>query len=123
MTSSGKAVSRFTLRDSQGNEAEIVIDPEIRSGAYGVNELAEVVQPGETVRAIGLLSREETSQPVLRVRNCDEVVAVSAVPAPAASPKIPDESNPPTGDRPILFLFADFLRQMVAFMGKMWYAF
>ena len=117
VTSSGKAVSRFTLRDSQGNEAEIVIDPEIRSGAYGVNELAEVVQPGETVRAIGLLSREETSQPVLRVRNCDEVVAVPAVPVPVtvttpvppAASGIPDDSNPPTGDCPIWFLFADFL--------------
>lgn len=110
VTSGEKAVSRFTLRDSQGDEAEIVIDPEIRSGAYGVNELAEVVKPGETVRAIGLLSREETGQPVLRVRNCDEVVAVPAVPAPAAAPVIADESNPPTGDCPIWFLFADFLR-------------
>ena len=93
----------------------MVIDPEIRSGSYGVNELAEVVQPGETVRAIGLLSREETGQPVLRVRNCDEVVAVPAVPVtvttpvPPAGSVIPDDSNPPTGDCPIWFLFADFL--------------
>ena len=117
VTTNGKIVSRFTLRDSQGTEAEVVIDPEIRSGSYGVNELAEVVLPGETIRAIGLLSREETGQPVLRVRNCDEVVAVPAIPVPvpvtipvpSAASGIPDDSNPPTGDCPIWFLFSDFL--------------
>ena len=115
VTTTGKIVSRFTLRDSQGTEAEVVIDPEIRSGSYGVNELAEVVRPGETVRAIGLLCREESGQPVLRVRNCDEVVAVPEVPVPVTTPApsagsgIPDDSNPPTGDCPIWFLFADFL--------------
>ena len=117
VTTNGKIVSSFTLRDSQGTEAEVVIDPEIRSGSYGVNELAEVVLPGETIRAIGLLSREETGQPVLRVRNCDEVVAVPAIPVPvpvtipvpSAASGIPDDSNPPTGDCPIWFLFSDFL--------------
>lgn len=105
----GKKVSRFTLRDSRGDTAEIVIDPEIRSGAYGVNELADVVKTGQTVRVMGLLSREETGQAVLRVRNCDEVAAVDPVPAPAAAAVMADESNPPTGDGRILRLFADFL--------------
>lgn len=106
-------VSRFTLQDSRGDRAEVVIDPEIRSGAYGVNDLAQRVKPGETVRAIGLLCMEASGQPALRVRNCDEVVTVEPVPAPTSEPTAPavaDETNPPTGDRPIWFLFADFLR-------------
>lgn len=111
VSADGKQVSCFTLRDSRGDTAEIVIDPEIRSGAYGVNALTDVVKVGQTVRVMGLLSREETGQAVLRVRNCDEVVAVPAipVPVPSAASGIPDDSNPPTGDCPIWFLFSNFL--------------
>ena len=117
VSAEGKRVSRFTLRDSQGGTAEIVIDPEIRSGAYGVNELADVVKAGQTVRVMGLLSREETGQAVLRVRNCDEVVAVEpaetlellTADSGTAKEPVADESNPRTGDSRIWFLFADFL--------------
>ena len=111
VSADGKQVSCFTLRDNRGDTAEIVIDPEIRSGAYGVNALTDVVKVGQTVRVMGLLSREETGQAVLRVRNCDEVVAVEPVPAPTAAPAevVADESNPPTGDSRIWRLFADFL--------------
>ncbi|MDO5546585.1 MAG: CehA/McbA family metallohydrolase [Eubacteriales bacterium] len=108
LTSDGTSVSRLILRDSYGNTAQIVIDPEIRSGAYGVNTLAEVVKLDEIVRAIGLLSMEDTGQAVLRVRNCDEVVAVASAPTPASV--VADESNPPTGDSWIWRYFADFLR-------------
>ena len=108
LTSDGEGVSRFTLRDSRDDMAEIVVAPEIRSGAYGINDLAERVKLGETVRAMGLLSMEETGQAVLRVRNCDEVVAVAErKTAPAAV--IADETNPRTGDGRIWFLIADFL--------------
>ena len=111
VSADGKQVSCFTLRDNRGDTAEIVIDPEIRSGAYGVNALTDVVKVGQTVRVMGLLSREETGQAVLRVRNCDEVVAVEPVPAPTAAPAevVADESNPPTGDSRIWRLFADVL--------------
>lgn len=111
LTADGKKVSRFTLRDSRGDTADIVVDPEIRSGAYGVNELADVVKAGQTVRAMGLLSRDEAGKAVLRVRNCDEVVAVAPVPAPAAAPEtvIPDETNPRTGEGRIWRVLADFL--------------
>ena len=121
LTVDGKKVSRFTLRDSRGDPAEIVVDPEIRSGAYGVNELAEVVKMGQTVRAMGLLSRDETGKAVLRVRNCDEVVAVDPVPVPAAAPEtvIPDETNPRTGEGRIWRFLADFLWETVALKGKM----
>ena len=103
VTSTGKAVSRFTLRDSRGDSAEIVIDPEIRSGAYGVNALAEVVKPGKPLRVIALLSRDDAGLAVLRVRNCDEVTA-----APEAE-VIADESNPRTGDGWFWLFFSDFL--------------
>ena len=117
VSADGKQVSCFTLRDSLGDTAEIVIDPEIRSGAYGVNALTDVVKVGQTVRVMGLLSRDAAGQAVLRVRNCDEVVAVPAIPVPvpvtipvpSAASGIPDDSNPPTGDCPIWFLFSDFL--------------
>lgn len=111
VSADGKQVARFTLRDSRGDTAEIVVDPEIRSGAYGVNELADVVKTGQTVRVMGLLSRDGTGEAVLRVRNCDEVVAVEPMPAPAAAPAavIADETNPRTGEGRIWRVLADFL--------------
>ena len=108
MTAAGAEVSRFTLRDSSGSSAVIVIDPEIRSGAYGVNTLAERIHLRDTVRVMGLLSREDSGQTVLRVRDCDEVAAVAAAAAEASAPVIADESNPPTGDRRILLLLRFF---------------
>lgn len=96
LTPDGRGVSRLVLRDSRGDTAQVVIDPEIRSGAYGVNRLASQIEVGKAVRAIGLLHREADGTVVLRVRNCDEVVYV---------PPIPDRSNPQTGDR----LFRRFL--------------
>lgn len=99
-TASGQSVSRFTLQDSRGDTAVVVIDPQIRSGAYGDNRLALQVLDGKTVRAIGLLHREASGEIVLRVRNCDEVVYV---------PPIPDTSNPKTGDH-FLALFGNFRR-------------
>ena len=108
MTAAGAEVSRFTLRDSSGSSAVIVIDPEIRSGAYGVNTLAERIHLRDTVRVMGLLSREDSGHTVLRVRDCDEVAAVAAAAAEASAPVIADESNPPTGDRRILLLLRFF---------------
>lgn len=111
LSADGKGVERFTLRDSRGDTAEAVIDEEIRSGAYGVNRLAGTVTVGSTVRVIGLLSREADGQTVLRVRNCDEVVAVAArQTAPAAV--VADESNPPTGDGQVWFLLVGLLRKL-----------
>lgn len=107
-TADGKGIARFTLRDSRWDTAQVVIDPEIRSGAYGVNDLAQRIRENKTVRVIGLLTMEATGQAALRVRNCDEVVTVAPVPKPAAAAVIADESNPRTGDRWIWFQIADF---------------
>lgn len=88
-TEDKKGISRLTIRDAAGNEAVVVIEPEIRSGAYGVNRLAKQITKGKTVRAMGLLHRLPDGTAALRVRNCDEVVYV---------PPVPDPTNPRTGD-------------------------
>ena len=89
----GKGVSRITLKDGNGDFAEILIEEDIVSGADGVNDLASRVKKGRTVRAIGILHLDSVGRPVLRVRNCDEVVYVPPVPVSLGSRR-----NPRTGD-------------------------
>lgn len=89
----GKGVSRITLKDGNGDLAEILIEDDIVSGADGENDLASQVKKGRTVRAIGILHLDGNGTPVLRVRNCDEVVYVPPVPVSLGSRR-----NPRTGD-------------------------
>lgn len=89
----GKGVSRITLKDGNGDLAEILIENGIVSGADGKNNLASQVKRGRTVRAIGILHLDSDGTPVLRVRNCDEVVYVPPVPVSLGSRR-----NPRTGD-------------------------
>ena len=89
----GKGVSRITLKDGNGDLAEILIEDDIVSGADGENDLASQVKRGRTVRAIGILHLDGDGTPVLRVRNCDEVVYVPPVPVSLGSRR-----NPRTGD-------------------------
>lgn len=92
-TDDRKVVSRITLKDGNGDLAEILIEDDIVSGADGENDLASQVKKGRTVRAIGILHLESDGTPVLRVRNCDEVVYVPPVPVSLGSRR-----NPRTGD-------------------------
>lgn len=92
-TNRGKGVSRITLKDGNGDFAEILIENGIVSGADGKNNLASQVKKGRTVRAIGILHLDGDGRPVLRVRNCDEVVYVPPVPVSLGSRR-----NPRTGD-------------------------
>lgn len=92
-TNRGKGVSRITLKDGNGDLAEILIEDDIVSGADGKNNLASQVKKGRTVRAIGILHLDSDGTPVLRVRNCDEVVYVPPVPVSLGSRR-----NPRTGD-------------------------
>lgn len=89
----GKGVSRITLKDGNGDLAEILIEDNIVSGADGKNNLASQVKRGRTVRAIGILHLDSDGRPVLRVRNCDEVVYVPPVPV-----SLGFRRNPRTGD-------------------------
>lgn len=92
-TDDRKVVSRITLKDGDGDFAEILIEDNIVSGATEKNDLASQVKKGRTVRAIGLLHLDSDGTPVLRVRNCDEVVYVPPVPVSLGSRR-----NPRTGD-------------------------
>lgn len=92
-TDDRKVVSRITLKDGNGDLAEILIEDNIVSGADGKNNLASQVKRGRTVRAIGILHLDSVGRPVLRVRNCDEVVYVPPVPVSLGSRR-----NPRTGD-------------------------
>ncbi len=92
-TDDRKVVSRITLKDGNGDLAEILIENGIVSGADGENNLASQVKEGRTVRAIGILHLDSDGTPVLRVRNCDEVVYVPPVPVSLGSRR-----NPRTGD-------------------------
>ena len=87
-TADGKGVSRFTLKDEKGDLATVLIEDYIRSGSSGLNELASEVKKGRTVRAMGILHLDVDGEPVLRARNCEEVVYVPPIPRP----------NPKTGD-------------------------
>lgn len=76
-------VSQFVLKDKDGNLATVFIDGYIFSGTTGKNELAKDVKVGNTVSAVGLLymhpeGDSDVSVPVLRVRNCDEILLVKS---------------------------------------------
>ena len=82
VTMSNGVVSEFVVKDQQGEEAKVFIDGYILSGTTGKNELAAIVKEGNTVSAVGLLylhpeGDSEVSVPVLRVRDCDEVVLIA----------------------------------------------
>ena len=109
LTSDGKGVAQFVVRDENGDEAKVFIDGYIRSGTTGENNLAEIVKPGNIVSAVGLLymhpeGDSDTSVAVLRVRDCDEVVLISekeeeenpTEPSEPTEPTEPSEPSEPT---------------------------
>lgn len=77
----GGRVSQFRLTDSSGRAATVFIDGYI-TNPQGVNNVHTWLKNGQTVSAVGLLyshpeGDSDVSVPVLRVRNCDEIVNVS----------------------------------------------
>lgn len=73
-------VCGFTLKDSSGKSIAVVVEDGILSGATGRNDLHRQVKPKRDIRAVGLLWVDERGTPVIRVRNCDEVVYISPIP-------------------------------------------
>ncbi|MCR5721960.1 MAG: CehA/McbA family metallohydrolase, partial [Lachnospiraceae bacterium] len=77
------ALSEFWVKDATGAEAAVFIDGYIFSGTTGKNTLAEKVKVGTTVSAVGILymhpeGSSDVSVPVLRVRDCDEIVVTGS---------------------------------------------
>ncbi len=87
-TEDKKGLSQLVLKDDQGDSLTVIIGSTIASGATGENTLASEIRKGRTVRATGIVYMDH-GRPVLRVRNCDEVVDVAP---------IPDPTNPKVGD-------------------------
>lgn len=98
-------VSGIRLKDSSGNTASIVIEDGISSAATGENDLHEEIQKGGTVRTIGILHVDAAGNPVIRVRNCEEVVYIppKTTPKPNSDPG-EEYVNPDTGDWLFCFL-------------------
>ena len=76
-------VAQFIVVDEDGGEAKIFIDGYILSGTEGENTLADYVEEGVTVSAVGVLymhpeGDSDESVAVLRVRDCDEIITISA---------------------------------------------
>ncbi len=91
-------VAEFWLKDSSGAEAAIFIDGYIRSGSTGKNTVGDFVKKGAKVTAAGVLykhpeGKSDVSAPVLRVRNCDDIVLAGK--ADAGATKKDDK----TGDK------------------------
>ena len=87
--SEDNVVSDILLKDGKGNTAHVHIEDYIFSGATGKNTLHEDIKKGRTVRAMGILHKDENGDAVIRVRNCEEVVYV---------PPRKVYINPKTGD-------------------------
>lgn len=79
---------RCTLADAKGNTVQVLVEDGIGSPATGKNELHRSVRKGRTIRAAGILYTDTEGIPVIRVRNCEEVVWV-----PDRSADIPDTSD------------------------------
>lgn len=75
LTPDGKGVSAFTLEDREGGRIVVRIEDCIRSASTGENTLAQTVEEGGWVSAVGIVYRTD-GQTVLRVRNCDEILCI-----------------------------------------------
>lgn len=64
------------LKDEQNRLAQVKIEDYIFAGSDGKNDLHKTIRRGRTVRAMGILHIDEYGDPVIRVRNCEEVVWV-----------------------------------------------
>lgn len=98
-------LSQIILRDEHKNYATVLVESDIFSGSTGKNELAEEIQEGEEIRALGILHMHTDGTSVVRVRNCDEVVVIDPWPyTPDKVYKVRDRTNPHTGDGIGLYL-------------------
>ena len=93
----GGRVSQFKVTDRFNRPATVFIDGYI-TNPEGVNDIHTWIKNGQTVSAVGLLyshpeGDSDVSVPVLRVRNCDEIVFISDANTPV-EPTNPDPDFP-----------------------------
>ena len=81
-------LEHYSPSSQQSKVAHCIIN--CKTGAYGTNELTTEVKNSRCVRAMGLLHVDSNGVPVLRVRNCEEVVWVPPVPRPGDNPYTAD---------------------------------
>lgn len=102
-TADGLGIHRLVLETADGSHTAVLVEPNIRSGSRGKNELARIVKPGNRICAVGLVHLAE-GETVLRIRDCDEVTLLWSPDwedpdgedgGDIAEPDI----NPDTGDR------------------------
>lgn len=104
-TKDGKGVSQFVVKDRNGDLAKVFIDGYILSGTTGQNNLASIVKMGNTVSGVGLLylhpeGSSDVSIPVLRVRNCDEILLVNGDGTDPTVPPTEEPGETPTDPSP-----------------------
>lgn len=78
-TDDAQGVAEFWIADATGKEAAIFIDGYISSSTTGKNTLASIVKTGAVISATGILynhpeGESDEAVPVLRVRDCDDIV-------------------------------------------------
>lgn len=82
----GGRISQFKVTDDSNTAATVFIDGYI-TNLDGVNDIHTWIEDGQTVSAVGLLyshpeGDSDESVPVLRVRNCDEIVFIKDADTP-----------------------------------------
>ena len=103
-TADGLGISRILLETADGSRAAVLVEPYIRSGSRGKNELARIVKPGNRISAVGLVHLVD-GETVLRLRDCDEVTLLWSPDWENTDDGEDDggiaepEINPDTGDR------------------------
>lgn len=90
-------LSGCLLSDERGNTAALLIEDYIFNGSDGENTLHLFIRKNRRVQAMGLLHVDQYGNPVIRVRNCEEIVYVP--------PRQIFRLNPRTEDSGLFFSF------------------
>lgn len=103
LTADGLGIAEYWVKDSSGVEAAVFIDGYILSGTNGTNTLASTVKVGDTVSGCGVLYKHpegtsDVSVPVLRVRDCDEIIRIAE--AAPGTPETPETPETPGTEKP-----------------------
>ena len=88
-------VRSFVLRSEAGTEMTVWVESYIFSGSLGYNHLERIVKEGNRVSAVGFCHLLD-GKPVLRLRDCDEVILLWQPPEPTTEPPTEAPTEPVT---------------------------